>query len=177
MKPDIERLNELSQELRVDEAGAHKHNWINSLAYFLSLTRPKRILEIGSFKGVSTEVFCQFADSVTAVDPFVDPEIEQIFLERMKPYEGIIKTVKGLSPEALKDMPDGSFDMCYIDGNHNTEAVISDIKECKRLVRPGGILAGHDYTNIAAVTVGVICALGREPEIQLKDGSWVDCNV
>jgi len=36
-------------------------------------------------------------------------------------------------------------DFIYIDGQHTYEAVIHDIRNAKRLIKPGGIIAGHDY--------------------------------
>jgi hypothetical protein len=37
------------------------------------------------------------------------------------------------------------FDFVYLDGDHSREAVETDIAAWWPLVRPGGILAGHDY--------------------------------
>lgn len=39
------------------------------------------------------------------------------------------------------------FDAVFIDGDHSYAAVRSDILAWLPLVRPGGILAGHDYNN------------------------------
>jgi Methyltransferase domain len=36
-------------------------------------------------------------------------------------------------------------DMVFIDGDHSLEAVRRDIVEARRVVGPGGIIAGHDY--------------------------------
>ena len=36
-------------------------------------------------------------------------------------------------------------DFIYIDGQHTYEAVLHDIQHAKSLVKPGGIIAGHDY--------------------------------
>ncbi len=40
-----------------------------------------------------------------------------------------------------------SVDAAFIDGDHDYEAVMEDIRICRPLVRHGGILAGHDYDN------------------------------
>ncbi len=173
----LTRLQVLSQEPRVPDAGTHVHNYIAPLIYFLSLVKPKSILEIGSFSGVSTEAFCLMCDSVTVVDPFLYPEAEERFNERLKPYVDKLTVIKGYSPVALKDIPDGSFDMCYVDGDHNLEAVMADITECRRLVRPGGILAGHDWNVVPQVNAAVILSLrGMNPLITIDDSTWVSCN-
>lgn len=37
------------------------------------------------------------------------------------------------------------FDMVFIDGSHKYEFVLRDIRLWKGLVKPGGVLAGHDF--------------------------------
>lgn len=173
----LKRLEDCANEMRVPDAGLHKHNYTPALIYFISLIKPKSMIEIGCYKGVSTEIFCILCDKVTVVDPFLYPEQED-FLTRMEPYKDKLTVIKGYSPDALKDIPDDSFDMCYIDGNHNFQAVLDDIKECRRVVKLGGILAGHDYEVIPQVTAAVILSMyGGEPEIKLTDSTWVTCNA
>ena len=46
---------------------------------------------------------------------------------------------------ALTDALDGSLDFVYLDGDHSEAAVAGDIRLWRPLVKPGGILAGHDY--------------------------------
>jgi predicted O-methyltransferase YrrM len=175
---ELNRLASVCSELRVIEAGNHKHNFINGLLYFTSLVKPKSVIEIGCYKGTSTEMFCLLVDKVTVVDPFLYPEAKEEFYRRMEPYMHKLTIIEGYSPEALKDIPDGSFDMCYIDGNHDFEAVLKDIDECKRVVKHAGVLAGHDYEVVPQVTAAVILGLhGLEPEIVLNDSTWVTCNA
>lgn len=49
------------------------------------------------------------------------------------------------SMEAVRDVPLGSLDFCYIDAHHGFDYVMQDIIEWGRRVRVGGIVAGHDY--------------------------------
>ena len=174
---ELKRLCFVCGEQRVPEAGMHKHNYIWPLVYFLSMVKPKNVLEIGSYRGVSTEVLCLLCDKVTVVDPFLDPKIKEEFSLRMKPYLHKLTIIEGLSPSALKDIPTGTFDMCYIDGDHNLQSVLDDIKECSRVVERGGIISGHDYEVVSQVTAGVILGLqGMEPAIVLNDSTWITCN-
>jgi hypothetical protein len=46
---------------------------------------------------------------------------------------------------AASDFTDGSLDFAYIDGNHRYGAVIQDLTAWAPKVRPGGIIAGHDF--------------------------------
>ena len=47
----------------------------------------------------------------------------------------------------LGKYPDGYFDFIYLDALHTHEAVKTEIFTWWKKVRPGGILAGHDYCN------------------------------
>jgi len=51
------------------------------------------------------------------------------------------------SVEAAAKVPDHSFDFVYIDARHDYESVLEDLEAWARKVRPGGILAGHDYVD------------------------------
>lgn len=64
-------------------------------------------------------------------------------LKRLEPYCHTI--LWGFSMDAVHQYPDGYFDFVYIDGNHEFKHVTEDIYWWSRKVRPGGILAGHDY--------------------------------
>jgi|GEM_PF-788389 len=53
--------------------------------------------------------------------------------------------IEKVSMEAIKDVPDGSLDFVYIDGNHTYDYVMQDLIEWSKKVRVGGIISGHDY--------------------------------
>jgi len=42
---------------------------------------------------------------------------------------------------------DQSVDFCFLDGDHTYEAVSEDVRNWFPKIRPGGILAGHDYVS------------------------------
>lgn len=46
-------------------------------------------------------------------------------------------------------------DFVYIDAEHSHKAVLDDLRAWYPLIKKGGILAGHDYTNIPVVKTGV----------------------
>jgi len=66
-------------------------------------------------------------------------------LQRLAPYARKVRVLRELSTEATGWIADGSLDFCYIDANHSFEAVAADIAAYFPKIRPGGILAGHDY--------------------------------
>ncbi|NLE59864.1 MAG: class I SAM-dependent methyltransferase, partial [Planctomycetes bacterium] len=58
---------------------------------------------------------------------------------------------------AALTVPDGSLDFVYIDGDHRFDAIMLDLILWSRKVRPGGIVAGHDFFEFykAGVTTAV----------------------
>ncbi|GAF81585.1 unnamed protein product, partial [marine sediment metagenome] len=56
------------------------------------------------------------------------------------------------SSDAVGTFYDESLDFVYIDGNHMYDYVKSDITEWSKKVRPGGIVAGHDYMHSKKAT-------------------------
>ena len=52
----------------------------------------------------------------------------------------------------------GQADFVYIDAAHDEASVTTDIQAWRKIVRPGGMLAGHDYTGAHA---GVMAAVDK----------------
>ncbi|MEX0677441.1 MAG: class I SAM-dependent methyltransferase [Pirellulales bacterium] len=52
-----------------------------------------------------------------------------------------------LSQEAVHAFGNESLDFVYLDANHALEATLRDIRSWMQKVRPGGVLAGHDYLD------------------------------
>ena len=50
------------------------------------------------------------------------------------------------SLEAARSFDDGSVDLVFIDACHEYEPCLADIKAWLPTVRPGGMIAGHDYS-------------------------------
>jgi hypothetical protein len=65
--------------------------------------------------------------------------------KRLEEWEDKTFWIHKTSEEACKDIPDGSLDFVYIDGNHQYESVIEDIGFWDSKVKIGGLIAGHDY--------------------------------
>jgi SAM-dependent methyltransferase len=54
-------------------------------------------------------------------------------------------THRGTSMDVVQTFEKESLDFIYIDGNHTFDFVMQDLIEWSKRVRPGGIIAGHDY--------------------------------
>ena len=74
----------------------------------------------------------------------------------------VLKRVRlhvGRSDAMLRQFPDASVDAIYIDGGHSYPVVVGDCVEALRIVKPGGIIGGHDF-NVSDVERAVLEVLG-----------------
>lgn len=114
--------------------------------------------EVGVERGLYSEVLCKANPKLylQCVDPWQTyrdyrehvtqsklDEIEADARARLKPYN--VEFIKQFSMDAVKAFELDCLDFVYIDGNHQLEWVAPDIREWAKRVRPGGIVAGHDY--------------------------------
>lgn len=86
-------------------------------------------------------------------------------------FPGRGKILRGLSVEMAKEFEDASVDAVYIDANHSKDAVLADLSAWVPKVRPGGVVAGHDYLDgylsqgVFGVRSAVLEFFGHEPDI------------
>ena len=66
-------------------------------------------------------------------------------LEHIKGCEDRVTILRMLSTEAAELVQDESLSFCYIDCNHRYEDISVDLPTWWPKVKPGGILAGHDF--------------------------------
>lgn len=119
----------------------------------------RRGAEVGVWKGAYSEEFCRALPGVEwfAIDPWApyadyreaknDAELIASAYEearvRLSRYD--CRLIKESSLDASVLIDDGSLDVVYIDGNHEAPFVRQDLEMWAPKLRPGGILAGHDY--------------------------------
>ena len=120
-----------------------------------------KFVEIGSWKGKSSAYMAvEIANSGKDIEFYcVDtwegsienqnnpelPYLYDIFKENMKSLDGYYRNMKMTSLQAVKKFENESLDFVFIDGSHEYEDVKKDIIAWFPKVKPGGILAGHDY--------------------------------
>ena len=56
-----------------------------------------------------------------------------------------VRIIREKSEVALPALEANSLDFIYIDGNHEYAPVLDDLRNAKRVVKPGGVIAGDDY--------------------------------
>ncbi len=144
------------------------HNYVDGLVDLLRYVKPRSVLEIGCYNGVSTTAMAMLVDRVVCVE--VDPRPRLLDLPIRFPN---VEIIEGASPEALSRFSEGEFDLAYIDGSHELADVVADIWACRKVARR---LSGHDYgvppLGLPGVKAAVLQLLG-EPEIVFCDSSWL----
>lgn len=142
------------------------------LEVYKACHQPRRILEIGCYRGVSTEFWLLHCEQVIAVDPWPIPEVRRQFLNRCGHYPHLIR-IEGYSPHVFRNRssyPFQELDMVYVDGDHDYEPVVADIKATLPYLREYGYMAGHDY-YLPGVQRALI-ELFHGPDEVYSDGSW-----
>ncbi len=110
----------------------------------------KSVLEIGSYCGLSTIYLSLTAEHVTAVDTFdgrgtPSPGSTLNEFRRNIAKHGRAERVSPLVLRSIELKDRSTYDMVFIDGAHDYESVMADIGVARRLLKPDGIIAFHDY--------------------------------
>jgi predicted O-methyltransferase YrrM len=126
--------------------------------------KPIRYLEIGTFYGANllsvAKTYGLHPDSkLHCIDPWEDyNDYPEYKCEQPKIYDTFMKNLnllgddkskimvhRGYSNRVVPEFDDESFDIIYIDGNHEPEYVLEDAVLCFRKLKRGGILIFDDY--------------------------------
>ena len=116
---------------------------------------------IDCWKAQDGEVYEDTANNQDVLD-----EARRITMGRTYKYGNRCMFVEALSPGVIRELPDWHYNVVYIDANHSTDAVKSDIFAAMPKLADNGIMCGHDYcdgwetvkdgVNMAAADLGRI---------------------
>lgn len=157
------------------------YEWLGSWA--------TNVVEVGSWKGFSTVHLAKNLDGwIHAVDVWQNcgawwedfrqrfpvntgDNLYACFLRHIERTNGIGRVLPyrmpSLTAASMFRDQGRTFDAVFIDADHRYEAVKDDIEAWRQLVRPGGVLAGHDYDS-----EGVRFAVDEMiPGVRLADGN------
>jgi predicted O-methyltransferase YrrM len=180
----MKTLKELFVEPRMYYAPLSDNNSVAGLFEMVKeIVQPNFVMaEIGSFSGVSSELFARFVKQIYCVDiwtGYLDTNYTEVSHERLNTsyetfklmandYNNIIP-MKMPSLEAAKKFNDGVLDLVYIDGRHDVESVIEDITAWLPKIKKGGWITGHDI--LIDVRLAVEKVLGKNYKTYI-DESW-----
>ena len=117
------------------------------LLKLIGCTRPKKLLEVGSFRGYTALLWAEHVSpgaTIVTVDRF--PEHGEAY--RNTEYARMIdRRVGDINEEMFKHDPPNSFDLIFIDADHTYEGVKRDTELMLSLVSKTGFILWHDYAN------------------------------
>ncbi len=142
-----------------------------------ALVRDKKtVVEVGTFLGGSAEALLEGMPDdghLTCIDTFegtsgsptdlnnmrsrdtgqaFDQEFILSYLSgRLQPYHDRVEIIVGESLEMVRDFEPASVDLVFLDGAHDYENILADIRAWLPIVKPDGILCGHDYDRFGEV--------------------------
>jgi predicted O-methyltransferase YrrM len=120
------------------------------------LPQPFVACEVGSYVGASTGFLAAAASlrdgHLHAVDTWMNDAMPheasrdtwQEFLDNTARFHRWITPHRGQSHEVKHEVP-SPLDFLFIDGDHSHEGVLADLKSFEPKLKPGGILAMHDF--------------------------------
>lgn len=137
--------------------------------------RGKICLELGAEYGYSTVVMGRIAKSVLSVDwhrgypncaagPTVNDTLLQHFYN-IKEVRDTVTSIVGKFEVVLPLLKDDTFEFIFLDGGHDFEQVTFCFLEARRLLKPGGVFACHDYGHPVCAELAVAEALGTRPRV------------
>jgi Methyltransferase domain/Sulfotransferase family len=132
---------------------------------FLNRIGAKTLAELGVYRGEFAErvlAGCPALEKYYMIDPWRhlddwnkpanrdDETFRSIFEEAMartRAYEGKRLVLRGQTKEVIDQIPDGSLDFAYVDGDHTLRGVTVDLLRVFPKVRDGGWIGGDDFSR------------------------------
>lgn len=125
----------------------------NELHKLVELAANRDVLEVGSYRGLSAWGMAITAKSLTCVDTFKaasDGQRQEAQFTTLDAFQNAVKRYSHVRiiTGSFADTPvPGDFDMVFLDAMHDFGSVRADIHRAWAKIRPGGILAMHDYRH------------------------------
>jgi predicted O-methyltransferase YrrM len=133
--------------------------------------RPRRVVEIGSYLGRSTVFLAEALRHAEVAEPelhAIDPHtgdrqhLEQLGLTSLPTLDlfrvfvsasgnhDAVRVHVAPSSEAVRDLGPG-LDLVFVDGWHQYDAVLADVRDFGALLAPGGVMCVDDVVKLAEI--------------------------
>ena len=174
------RINELLNTKRLE----FKHKQSNTTDGLYQLIKKyvnstHTVVELGSFAGVSSELFALHCEKLYCVDPWKPYwEINEInkIIDAEKKFDGMSENYNNIvkkkmsSNDASVHFENYSLDLVYIDSDHSSENVEKEIKLWYSKIKKDGYISGHDYGR-EDINQAIEETIGT-PDHIFVDSSW-----
>ena len=113
------------------------------------LAQDAEVLEVGSAYGYSAVAMALAGAQVLAIDPHIWLQSQGAMASNLAAYDVSSRVEvraawsQDMLPQLVKE--GRLFDLVWIDGDHEAPAVAHDVEWARRLLKPTGTLAVHDY--------------------------------
>lgn len=141
-----------------------------------------RVAELGVFNGEMSEILLaghallrwvgvdcyNWTDAISTTMPFENARQEA--LDIIGPYANRARLIESKTDSVKEsDLGDELFDLVFVDADHSEAGVLLDLSIWYPRVRPGGVIAGHDYASIGypGVAKAVHAFLPQETTLHL----------
>lgn len=149
----------------VTTVARESRNRLELWATFLDRIQAHAIAEIGVYRGAFSAhllAACPALEEYFLIDPWRhlddwnkpanrdDDTFERFFEEAMentRPHEAKRVVLRGRTTEVIDEIPDGSLDFAYIDGDHTLRGITVDLHRVYPKVREGGWIGGDDFSQ------------------------------
>lgn len=177
-----ERINELLSTKRLEFKYKQSNTMRGLYDLILKYVTPDTVMvELGSFAGVSSELFAIHCKILHCVDPWLPYweindqnriSIAESRFDFMSANYANITKHKMKSDEASKLFPNNTLDLVYIDSDHSSENVEREINLWTDKIKSDGFIAGHDF-NLPTV-FNVVTKYFDPTFIEIfNDTSWI----
>ena len=128
---------------------------IVALAERVADLKPRRVLEIGTYKGGTALIWAQLASERVITCDLMPMERRGPLIQAFPPPTSDCQVVlmtgdshsQAFRERGEPELAGKRVDLLFIDGDHSTEGVRLDYEMYRDLVRPGGLIAFHDIVE------------------------------
>lgn len=150
----------------------------------------KLVIDVGTFLGGSAEALLSgmpedgrliTVDNYRGVDGSITIQVPRdlmvrYVLERLEPFANQLTVMVGDSRQCAKALPPHSADLVFLDAAHDYENVKADIDAWLPVLKPDGLMTGHDFDRRSGETL-TLEEIARRSETDWDHRSGVHCGV